>query len=244
MIKVLSIGNSFSRDAQRYLHGIARADKVELLAVNLYIGGCTLYTHYRNMLSGRQDYVLEVNGEQSGLKVTMEHALMAQEWDYITLQQGSNISDKYDTYEPFIQELAAYVRKCCPKAKLLIHETWAYEEGSDRLLNMMGYKSHHEMYLAVHKTYERAAKDIKADGIIPCGTVYDRILADGVATVHCDTFHSAKGIGRYALGLTWYRILTGNSVMNNPFSDFDEEVSEKELKIVKNCVESLEGLRK
>ncbi|MBQ7726439.1 MAG: DUF4886 domain-containing protein, partial [Clostridia bacterium] len=41
-MKVLSIGNSFSQDAQRYLHGIARADHTEMRAVNLYIGGCSL----------------------------------------------------------------------------------------------------------------------------------------------------------------------------------------------------------
>ncbi|MGN1128615.1 MAG: DUF4886 domain-containing protein, partial [Candidatus Flemingiibacterium sp.] len=45
MLKVLSIGNSFSQDAQRWLHDIAAADGVELLAKNLYIGGCSLERH-------------------------------------------------------------------------------------------------------------------------------------------------------------------------------------------------------
>jgi len=34
-MNILSIGNSFSQDAQRYLHQIARADKTDLKCVNL-----------------------------------------------------------------------------------------------------------------------------------------------------------------------------------------------------------------
>ena len=65
-MNILSIGNSFSQDAQRYLHQIARADGVKLTCVNLYIGGCPLSKHYRNMLSEKSEYSLEVNGSNTG----------------------------------------------------------------------------------------------------------------------------------------------------------------------------------
>ena len=69
MIKVLSIGNSFSEDAQRYLYGIARADGVSMKTVNLYIGGCSLERHYRNMLSGNAVYDFQINGiTNTGIK--------------------------------------------------------------------------------------------------------------------------------------------------------------------------------
>ena len=57
-MNVLSIGNSFSQDAHRYLHAIAKADGVELHTFNLYIGGCSLSRHYRNMLSRERAYTL------------------------------------------------------------------------------------------------------------------------------------------------------------------------------------------
>ena len=44
-MKVLAIGNSFSEDATRYLHDIAKADGVALEVANLYIGGCPLDRH-------------------------------------------------------------------------------------------------------------------------------------------------------------------------------------------------------
>ena len=62
---ILSIGNSFSQDAHRYLHAIAKADGVEMNTFNLYIGGCTLSQHYRNMLSGEEAYTLEMNGQST-----------------------------------------------------------------------------------------------------------------------------------------------------------------------------------
>ena len=49
MMKVLAIGNSFSQDATHYLHKIAASDGVEMKVVNLYIGGCSLEQHWKNI---------------------------------------------------------------------------------------------------------------------------------------------------------------------------------------------------
>ena len=64
IMNILSIGNSFSTDAQRYLHQIAKADGEVLKCYNLCIGGCTLSRHYRNMLSEQQKYDLEMNKQK------------------------------------------------------------------------------------------------------------------------------------------------------------------------------------
>ena len=64
-MKLLSIGNSFSQDAQRYLHRLAKNDGTDLKTVNLYIGGCSLRTHYLNMLDDNAAYDFQFNGESS-----------------------------------------------------------------------------------------------------------------------------------------------------------------------------------
>lgn len=69
IMKVLSIGNSFSQDAHRYLHSLAKADGVDLKVVNLFIGGCSLRTHYLNMLDDMATYSFEFNGENTGILV-------------------------------------------------------------------------------------------------------------------------------------------------------------------------------
>ena len=58
-MKILSIGNSFSQDAHRYLHKLAKQEGVDLKTVNLYIGGCSLRTHYLNMLGDYANYIFE-----------------------------------------------------------------------------------------------------------------------------------------------------------------------------------------
>ncbi len=238
-MKVLSIGNSFSQDATHYLHQIARADGCDLLTVNLYIGGCPLSLHYENMKKDAKAYSLEVNGYTTGFYVSIREALLANEWDYVTLQQVSHLSHQYDSYQPYLNELAAYVRSLCPGAELLIHQTWAYEQGSQRLTEELGYKDQKDMYRDLKGAYEQAAAAVEAKGIIPSGTVFQELLANGIKTVHRDTFHASLGLGRYTLGLLWYRALTGNSVRKNSFRDFDEPVSEEEAEIARRAVHAV-----
>ena len=238
-MEILAIGNSFSQDATRYLHQIARADGVKLNVVNLYIPGCPLERHYRNMLSGERNYKLECNGEQTGFNVSLQEALLNRSWDVITIQQASPFSFDPETYRPYAKSLAEMIRKYSPKAKLLLQETWFYEEGSSRRLDVAGYTSWKEMLKDIQTAYARIAEEIEADGIIPSGTLFGQLLDAGVPKVHRDTFHASYGLGRYALGLLWYRILTGNSVICNPFLDLDESITTEERDIVKNCVESI-----
>ena len=233
---ILSIGNSFSQDAQRYLHAIAAADGLELCTYNLYIGGCTLYKHFRNMLSEQKAYALEMNGTNTRFYVSLKEALLNREWDVITVQQASHLSTDYDTYQPYLDELVAYIRKYVPKAKIAVHQTWAYEQGSPRLHEKMGYGDDKEMLRDVVAAYQKAAEQIGADYLIPSGEVLGAMLENGVERVHRDSFHASRGLGRYALGLTWYRILTGRDVSENPFADFDEEITPQAQAIAKKCV--------
>ena len=234
-MRILSIGNSFSQDAHRYLHRLAKEDGEELKTVNLYIGGCPLQKHYINMLDDNALYDFEFNGEKTGIKVSIRQALVSDNWDFITLQQASSFSGKYKTYSPYIEALSEYVRKYCPHTKILIHQTWAYEDGSEKLRSV-GYATSGEMLCAVCDSYEKAAKSIKADGIIPCGEAMMKGLELGLEKVHRDTYHASRGAGRYLLALCWYKALTGKDISGNTFRDFDVPVSEEEREIVIKAV--------
>ena len=233
---ILSIGNSFSQDAQRYLHRIARADGVKLNTYNLFIGGCPLSKHYRNMLSEHDAYLLEMNGENTGFFVSLKEALLNREWDIVTVQQVSQESPYYDTYQPYLNKISEYIKFCVPKAKIAIHQTWSYEQGCVRLTNELGYTDHLDMFNDIKASAEKAAKDINADFIIPSGELFQYMLSSGIEKIHRDTYHSTLGLGRYALGLLWYSILTGNNIENNKFSDFDEDVSDAHIEIAKKSV--------
>ena len=238
-MNVLSIGNSFSQDAQRYLHRIAQADGIDLTTINLMIGGCQLSRHYRNMLSETPAYGLEMNGDPTGFPVSLKEALLNREWDVITIQQASHQSTDYTTYQPYLNKLVEYIRMCAPQAKLLIQQTWAYEQGSARLTEKMGYTDQMDMYHDLKKAYSLAMKDAHIDGIIPSGTLFQALLSSGVEKIHRDTFHASLGLGRYALGLLWYRVLTGKSIQDNTFQNFDEPISPEEIALAKNTVDEV-----
>lgn len=241
-MNILAIGNSFSEDATRYLHQIARSDKYDLTVVNLYIGGCPLSRHYRNMLSREKAYSLMVNGHNTGFAVSLKDALLNRDWDFVVMQQVSHQSIHYETYQPYLNELSGYVRKCVPGAKQVIHQTWSYEQGSKRLCEELGYQDQKDMYRDLENAYSMASRDIGAYGIIPSGELFQKLILAGVSKLHRDTFHASLGLGRYALALLWYKVFTGNPVVNNGFCDFDETVSNENIALVKEVVEQYEKI--
>lgn len=238
-MKILSIGNSFSQDSHRYLHKLALQEGVDLQTYNLCIGGCSLRTHYINILDDKEAYFFEFNGQSTAIKLSLRQALESIDFDVVTLQQASHFSSKPQTYSPYIEEIASYVRTYCPHAKLYVHETWAYEDGSDRLKNVAGYEKAKDMLADIQKAYKNAYKTINADGIICSGTAMFKAISLGINRIHRDTFHASYGAGRYLLALTWYKTLTGKDISNNKFNEFDEPVADTEREIIINAINSV-----
>ncbi len=236
-MNILAIGNSFSEDAMRYLHDMAKKDGENITTINLFIGGCSLRRHYLNVLNNTCAYNLVFNGNPTDVSVSIEQVLSSREWDCVTLQQASPVSFNKETYEPYISYISNYVKKYCPQTKILIHQTWAYENESPSILKTP-YTSHEEMFNDVEKAYKLAKKSINADGLIPCGSIVNELYKKGFK-MHRDGKHISYGIGRYALALTWYKYLTGRSVKNNDFIPFDGEITNEERNAVIEEVEKI-----
>ena len=128
-MKILSIGNSFSCDAHAYLYDLAKQRSIDLKAVNLAIGGCSLETHWNNVKENNANYLLMINGNENweAERVAVEPVIKSEEFDIVTVQQVSHFSGKYETYQPYLNNLVEYIRKMQPNAKLYFHGTWAYE---------------------------------------------------------------------------------------------------------------------
>ena len=235
-MKILSIGNSFSQDAHRYLHRVAEANGEKFKCVNLMIGGCTLRTHYLNMLDNKADYLFEFNGEGTGIRVSLAQALASDDWDVVTLQQASHLSFVPESYFPYLSCLCDYVRKYAPHAKIYIHETWEYERESAKLQGV-GYDSADRMFSDLTAAYAAAAERVCADGIIPSGTAVHNAIRSSTIRMHRDGFHSSRGAGRYLLALVWYKALTGKSASPDAFITLDEQISDEERAFLHGIVE-------
>ena len=222
-MRILSVGNSFSVDAQYWLNDIASAGGAEMEIWNLYIGGCSLERHMQNVLSGECAYDLYINNALSG-KSSIDAALSAGKWDYITLQQASGYSGLWESYENTLLPLYEHVRKFQPDAEIVIQETWAYEKTSTHPHFEYYNGDQEKMHAMLKSCYERAAEQIKAK-MIPVGNAVmaarENPLFDiekGGEALSRDGFHLSMVAGRYLAAAVWYEFFTGKDVRENGFT--------------------------
>lgn len=213
-MRVLCIGNSFSSDATAYLHKTAASAGVHLETYNLYIGGCSLERHWNNVVSKARDYLLEINGENSGKMVSIQDMTAPGRdgkrpyWDVVTVQQASHYSPRYESYQPYLKNLTDWLREHADFGELVLHQTWAYEQGSKRLNEELGYEDQADMFEDIRQAYGKAALDCGIGKTIPSGQIFQAFLKDGFGRMHRDTFHALIPLGRYVLSLVWMAVLT------------------------------------
>ena len=225
-MKILSIGNSYSEDAHRYIHRAAKTNGLFIETLNLYIGGCSLERHYENFISDRPEYEAQINGENTERKISIREALTLEEWDAVTLQQASPLSFIPESYFPYIEVLRDAVSTLCPHAALYLHETWGYKENSERL-KKLGFESHEAMYRAAETTYVKTAKKIGVSGIIPSGKAVSLLYRDVPAIdLFRDDIHMSLSTGRFLLALVWISYFTDILPEEIVFSEFDRAFSE------------------
>lgn len=222
MIKILAIGNSFSQDATRYLEPIARSLGEDWLVRNAYIGGCGLETHWSNALSGACAYEYQKDAESQRM-ISLEDALKAEEWDYVTLQQVSHLSGMPETWLPFLDDLIAYVKKLAPKAELVLHETWAYEFDSPHGGFVNYGRNQKRMHEAIRKTV-RFHAETRGMRFLPVGEAVAKLRKRpefdperGGLRLTRDGFHLSYDYGRYLAALVWFSFFSGRPAASVPF---------------------------
>ena len=246
-MKLLCIGNSFSKNACEFMDKIAAAGDFDLTTVNLLIPNCSLMIHCENI--GKSDeeflYVKFQNAKKIG-KISLDEALSEDKYDVISVQQASLYSGEWESYEPYLTELVTYVRKLQPEAKIAVHQTWAYEVDAPHGGFANYERNRHIMHARLAECYERAAKLIKADYFIPCGnliaTLRDSWRFDPEkygARLSRDGFHLGFSYGRYAAGLMWCAVLGMENIMENTFTPPFVDVIESNITAIKNAVVSM-----
>lgn len=225
-MRTLSIGNSFSEDACGYLHQIADSLEIDLECVNLYIGGCSLEYHADNLAENRQNYDLQINGGHTGRKIGIHEALTTLgEFDVITLQQASHFSGIKDTYFPYVKQLYDACRKYQPNAKIMLHQTWAYEQNSSHPAFGENYKYNQRyMYECLREAYSDTARELGV-GLIPVGDTVQYFrenipefdFAAGGVSLNRDGFHISIPLGRCLIAYVWIETLIGADVRKSNY---------------------------
>ena len=240
-MKVLSIGNSFSTDAHKWLHKLAKINGINIETANLFIGGCSLETHWKNFIENNADYSLEINGNEGEKLIGIPEALATEKWDVVTFQQASHFSGKEETYEPYLTSLASKVKEVQPQSTFYFHQIWAYETNSLHEGFASYNRNQQEMFERIISASQKAAKSIGAE-LIPTGTVIQKIREtvnefdyhNGGLSLCRDGFHLSYDYGRFTAAAVWLRTLTGKKIECDAFQDFDTALLNKILEVVNN----------
>ena len=142
-IRILAIGNSFSKSLCRYFPSAAEAAGERIEFCNLYIGGCSLSRHADNIRKGAEDPAFapyDVTWFDAGkpdsprkFKSNVPQMLATQAWDVVTIQQASHDSWDPATYRPAADQVIAEIRRLAPQAEIVIQQTWAYNAADSRI---------------------------------------------------------------------------------------------------------------
>ena len=235
-MKILSIGNSFSQDAHKWLHQICDSAGYDVYCVNLYIGGCSLEQHCRNYTENKDDYEYQENGVCIK-RASILSALKTEKWDIITLHQQSGRSGRPQTYIPYLPFLASEITRLCPDAKLYIHKTWPYADDFERPAFDDYRKSREEMYTRLSDAYDMASKLVDAP-LIPAGDAIYTLYKKLPVSLYRDGYHLSYIYGRYTAALVWYKTLVDPDLSKVSFiPSHDGQIADPEiLKEIKNAM--------
>lgn len=222
-VRILAIGNSFSQDAvEQYFYELAHAAGIEIVVGNMYIGGCDLDRHYKNIQSDAAvyEYRKVADGKKSNrTEVRLSEALADESWDYISLQQASGKSGKYDTYAA-LPQIISHITTTLPDATLIWHQTWAYSSSSNHADFPAYDKNQMTMYNAIVAAARRAmTENAELKLIVPSGTAIQNARTTYVGDVfNRDGYHLEVNYGRYTAACTWFEAIFGIDVTTNTYA--------------------------
>lgn len=245
-LKILAIGNSFSVDAMEHLYTVAKAEGVkEIVLGNLYVGGCTLKMHANYMSSDAPEYRYYKNTTGVWSKTegyTLLQGLQDEQWDIITMQQGSAVSGLVDSFDPYLDQLIAYVNenKTNPDAKLVWHMTWAYQGNSTHKAFPNYGNSQQSMYYGIVNAVQKVIRPKSEFSlIIPVGTAVQNARGSFLGDTLTRDGHHLNDTGRLIASYTWYSALTGRELVASKIQGIPSVPMSAELQtVIANAVNS------
>jgi hypothetical protein len=177
-LRLFLIGNSFSQNATRYLPQLAAEGGHPLKIGRAELGGCSLQRHWEIAEAAEKD-PNDPKGKAYHGK-SLRELLSAGTWHVVTIQQNSMNSGDVTTYSPYAKKLFDLIKSIQPKAKIVMHQTWAYRSDSKKFTQVSDQKfaeSNLEMWQKSRAAYHQIAKALKIK-IIPVGDAFWQITTN------------------------------------------------------------------
>ena len=220
-LHILAIGNSFSSDAvEQNLWNLFDAAGIPVVIGNLFAPGSYLSHHWNRVESQAAEYkyakVVEgVAKLEEGW--VFDAALADEPWDYISLQQASDLSGVYKTYYPYLPDLMQYISGKV-ESEIVFHQTWAYPAHSTQEAFATYGNDQMTMYQAIMDVTKTVTKENGINTVIPSGTAIQNARTSRLGdTLNRDGLHLEMTYGRYIAACTWFETLSGQSVVGNAY---------------------------
>ena len=225
-LKIFMVGNSFALDICDALYHICAECNVDITIGVTYLPNANLETHYNNLSTQNAVYnyheYKSLDGEASKSVdngVTLRTMLNKHDdWDLITFQQQSTLSDDYATYQPHLNSLIEGIKSVIqnnPKIGML--QTWA--NSTTKRPDQIG------MYNGLVDAYEKAIADEGIGVFIPAGTAIqsartNQIMNEEANELTRDGYHLSP-LGKYVAGLTMFESIFSGYYKREILSDIN-----------------------
>ncbi len=211
VLKILGIGNSYTMDCMWMLGKVyATENPGKNIQLGIaYISGGTLENHVDNIEGNSQVYTYyQLDGATDTWKstenVTLGQIISANNWDMVSLQQGSSQSHTSSTYNEDIQTIQNYVVTTMDyKPTFFWNMTWAWPTGTlrpthtpDAQMNMF--------YSIANAVKNKILPDKSFAFVMPVGVAVQNantVLDD--TDLYCDNTH-INALARLMAAYVWY----------------------------------------
>ena len=195
VIKILSVGNSYSADAFMYFPYVFRniVSDIDVIVGIASVGSCTLQMHLDYATNSTASYYFYKwtstnNRWTSSSSKTLEYCVTNEDWDFITFQQKSTNSADYTTISPYLNPLIDWVFGKVTKAvKIGWLMTPALPRGNSGL-QPYNYNSD-TFYASLVTTAQSILTDTPVSFVIPEGTAIQNCRKTSLNDLGDYTYH-------------------------------------------------------
>lgn len=229
-LKILFIGNSFTKDAVEHLPGmLAAAGIKDIKLYHMYYGGRRIF-EYTNGYTTSVDYHCYrcENGATSWTDVTghsLHEIVSSDKWDIVTVQEHTGRAVAWDWTESqraAVQGLVDKVKADCPEKTpdFYFIMSQAYHDMNKIATADRGQKNFtttEEMYNVIVSMTKKLMDDVPFKDVIATGTCLQNLRTSSLNNSMCltrDGYHMDKGISRYAAACMMFEKLISPSFDN------------------------------
>lgn len=229
-IKILGIGNSYTRDSIRWLSGILmHAGYNEVIVGHGYIGSITLAEQFASLNASDANYSAYtyykyINNDHQYTKdnKTLEEVITSELWDVVIFQQQSDEAGQYASFvssEFDINDFVSYVKTAIgnDNLKIGIALTWSHAHGYAGEKFVQYYNGDPAVqFAAIKETIPMVANHMtQCDYIVNVGDAVEfgrnntYLNTLGVELLRTDKNHLYYGIPSYMAGMVYAMTICG-----------------------------------